>query len=556
MVIFSRMVLFWGRDGEFLKNMSSGANGLGNSDSVGSQLAEAKECAARLGYPFVDLSLLKEDVNVWKQVPMDLILRHRIVPLREERGGIVIAVGNPERYQKLDELERTLSRPLLIEVAAPFQIDQILERNQSSSFLLDEASAELKLERDSSKTVNSEELDAGTESSSPVIKLVHSLLLNGIERRASDIHVETKEDKVVLKYRIDGVLYPAMDPLDRRHDSTIVSRLKVMAELDVAEKRVPQDGRFKLTVDGRGIDFRVSVMPSIYGEDVVVRILDKESLSEQFSDLRLDILGIPDTELKRFRKFIREPYGMVLVTGPTGSGKTTTLYAALSEIASPEEKIVTIEDPIEYRIDQITQVPVNEKKGLTFAKGLRSLLRHDPDTIMVGEVRDPETARIAVQAALTGHLVFTTVHANNAFDVIGRFLHMGVEPYNFVSALNCVLAQRLVRTICDGCKESVEVDAEDLDLSGIPDAFRGRSFYKGSGCYLCHGTGFHGRTTVCELLSLNDHLRQLILDGRSNTEWKRSARAEGMISIREHALEKVFAGITTLGDINKVTFVD
>ena len=556
MVIFSRMVLFWGRDGEFLKNMSSGATGLGNSDTVGSQLAEAKECAARLGYPFVDLSLLKEDVNVWKQVPMDLILRHRIVPLREERDGIVIAVGNPERYQKLDELERTLSRPLLIEVAAPFQIDQILERNQSSSFLLDEASAELKLERDSSKTVNSEELDAGTESSSPVIKLVHSLLLNGIERRASDIHVETKEDKVVLKYRIDGVLYPAMDPLDRRHDSTIVSRLKVMAELDVAEKRVPQDGRFKLTVDGRGIDFRVSVMPSIYGEDVVVRILDKESLSEQFSDLRLDILGIPDTELKRFRKFIREPYGMVLVTGPTGSGKTTTLYAALSEIASPEEKIVTIEDPIEYRIDQITQVPVNEKKGLTFAKGLRSLLRHDPDTIMVGEVRDPETARIAVQAALTGHLVFTTVHANNAFDVIGRFLHMGVEPYNFVSALNCVLAQRLVRTICDGCKESVEVDPEELELSGVPDAFRGRSFYKGSGCYLCHGTGFHGRTTVCELLSLNDHLRQLILDGRSNTEWKRSARAEGMISIREHALEKVFAGITTLGDINKVTFVD
>ena len=536
--------------------MSSGANGLGNSDSVGSQLAEAKECAARLGYPFVDLSLLKEDVNVWKQVPMDLILRHRIVPLREERGGIVIAVGNPERYQKLDELERTLSRPLLIEVAAPFQIDQILERNQSSSFLLDEASAELKLERDSSKTVKSEELDAGTESSSPVIKLVHSLLLNGIERRASDIHVETKEDKVVLKYRIDGVLYLAMDPLDRRHDSTIVSRLKVMAELDVAEKRVPQDGRFKLTVDGRGIDFRVSVMPSIYGEDVVVRILDKESLSEQFSDLRLDILGIPDNELKRFRKFIREPYGMVLVTGPTGSGKTTTLYAALSEIASPEEKIVTIEDPIEYRIDQITQVPVNEKKGLTFAKGLRSLLRHDPDTIMVGEVRDPETARIAVQAALTGHLVFTTVHANNAFDVIGRFLHMGVEPYNFVSALNCVLAQRLVRTICDGCKERVEVDPEDLELSGVPDAFRGRSFYKGSGCYLCHGTGFYGRTTVCELLSLNDHLRQLILDGRSNIEWKRSAIAEGMISIREHALEKVFAGITTLGDINKVTFVD
>ena len=384
---------------------------------------------------------------------MELILRYRVVPLREEGGSLVVAVAEPEDYKSYDELERRLGRPLVLEVGAPEAIDAILERNRTSSFLLDEASEKLKLESGADGEAEAAE-ESDEDSSSPIIKLVHSLLVNGIERRASDIHVETKESEVVLKYRIDGMLYPAMDPVDRQHHSTIVSRLKVMAELDVAEKRVPQDGRFKLRVGGRPVDFRVSIMPSIYGEDVVIRILDKESLSAQFDELSLDILGFPETELKRFRKYIREPYGMVLVTGPTGSGKTTTLYGALSEIATPEEKIVTIEDPVEYRIGHITQIPVNEKKGLTFARGLRSVLRHDPDTIMVGEVRDAETAQIAVQAALTGHLVFTTVHANNAFDVIGRFLHMGVEAYNFVSALNCVMAQRLVRAICPSCRRA------------------------------------------------------------------------------------------------------
>ena len=520
------------------------------------QIAEARRRAARLGYPFADLDAFREDVSAWQQIPMDSILRYRVVPLREEGESLVIAVGEPARYRELDELERGLGRPLVIEVAAPFQIEEILARNRTSSFLLDKASEELKLEIISDDDGENEDLEATSETSSPIIKLVHSLLVNGIERRASDIHVETKEEQVLLKYRIDGVLYAAMDPVDRQHHSMIVSRLKVMAELDVAEKRVPQDGRFKLKIGGRHIDFRVSIMPSIYGEDVVVRILDKESISEQFSDLRLDVLGFPDDEMKRFRKFIREPYGMVLVTGPTGSGKTTTLYAALSEIASPEEKIVTVEDPVEYRIPHITQVPVNEKKGLTFARGLRSILRHDPDTIMVGEVRDAETAQIAVQAALTGHLVFTTVHANNAFDVIGRFLHMGVEPHNFVSALNCVMAQRLVRSVCEGCRDKISIDPDELDLSGLDDADRNRDFFVGRGCYQCHGTGFHGRTAVCELLSLNDRLRELILEQRSTTELKRAAREEGMISIRDHALEKVFSGVTTLAEINKVTFVD
>jgi type II secretory ATPase GspE/PulE/Tfp pilus assembly ATPase PilB-like protein len=516
----------------------------------------ARELAERYGYPFVDLTEFREDVELWQEVPMNLLLHYRFVPLREEGLRLVVAVSDPSLYGDLDALELTLRRPLSIEVASASAIEEILARNRSSSFLLDKASEELKLQARSDDEDDERALDAGAETDSPIIKLVHSLLLNGLERRASDIHVETKEEKVLLKYRIDGVLYPAMEPVGRIHHSTIVSRLKVMAELDVAEKRIPQDGRFKLRIRGRPIDFRVSIMPSIYGEDVVVRILDKESISEQFSELRLDLLGFPDLELKRLRKFIREPYGMVLVTGPTGSGKTTTLYAALSEIASAEQKIVTIEDPVEYRIQHITQVPVNEKKGLTFARGLRSILRHDPDTIMVGEVRDPETATIAVQAALTGHLVFTTVHANNAFDVIGRFLHMGVEPYNFVSALNCVMAQRLVRRICERCRREVEVENDELELSGLLDpVFDGR-FFEGAGCYECHGSGFRGRTALCELLGLTDRLRELILERESTAELKRVAREEGMRPLREQAIEKVFAGVTTLSDTNKVTFVE
>jgi type IV pilus assembly protein PilB len=520
---------------------------------------EARALADRFGYPFVDLSAFREDVALWREVPMDFILRYRFVPLAEEGGKLAVAVAHPEMYRKLDELELALGRPLRISVASAAQIDEILARNRSSSFLLDKASEELRIQSYVDEEGDEARLDAAVEdeaSESPIIRLVHSLLLNGIERRASDIHVETKDEQVVLKYRIDGVLYPAMEPVDRQHHATIVSRLKVMAELDVAERRIPQDGSFKLRVRGRPIDFRVSIMPSIYGEDVVIRILDKESISDQFRELRLEVLGIPERELKRFRKFIREPYGMVLSTGPTGSGKTTTLYAALSEIASPERKIVTIEDPVEYRIPHVTQVPVNEKKGLTFARGLRSILRHDPDTIMVGEVRDPETATIAVQAALTGHLVFTTVHANNAFDVIGRFLHMGVEPYNFVSALNCVMAQRLARRICEGCREEVDVDQEELELSGLALDASGRRFFSGRGCYQCHGTGFRGRTAVCELLSLSERLRQLILDRRASSELKRAAREEGMTSLRECAVAKVFEGITTLADINKVTFVE
>jgi type IV pilus assembly protein PilB len=362
---------------------------------------------------------------------------------------------------------------------------------------------------------------------------------------------------VVIKYRIDGVLQPAMKPISKEHHSTIISRIKVMAELDIAEKRVPQDGRFKLRLKGRTIDFRVSIMPSVHGEDGVIRILDKESMTTEFKNLRLDVLGFDDETMKKLRKFIREPYGMVLVTGPTGSGKTTTLYACLSEIQTSEDKIVTIEDPVEYQLKGITQIPVNEKKGLTFARGLRSILRHDPDKIMVGEIRDEETAQIAIQSALTGHLVFTTVHANNVVDVLGRFLNMKVDLYNFVSALNCVLAQRLVRKICAHCKRSARASRQLLEESGLDAAvYSDFTFYEGEGCIECNGTGFHGRLAISELLDLSDHLRELILARRPGSEIKRAAKEEGMVFLRESALEKAFQGITTLREINKVTFVD
>jgi len=330
-----------------------------------------------------------------------------------------------------------------------------------------------------------------------------------------------------------------------------------MSELDIAEKRVPQDGRFKLRIRGRTIDFRVSIMPSVHGEDAVIRILDKESVNQEFHELRLDVLGFSADDLRKMRKFIREPYGMILVTGPTGSGKTTTLYAALSEIKSVEDKIITIEDPVEYQLQGITQIPVNEKKGLTFARGLRSILRHDPDKIMVGEIRDEETAQIAIQSALTGHLVFTTVHANNVVDVLGRFLNMKVEPYNFVSALNCIVAQRLVRLICVRCKQSVRATRAQLEESGLdPVRYEMHEFQEGRGCLECNGTGYKGRMAIAEILDMSDRIRQLILDRRSAAEIKRAAREEGMVFLRESAVNKALGGKTTLQEINKVTFVE
>ena len=505
--------------------------------------------------PLDPLDRAPDDPALWAEIPLELLVRYSCVPVRREGERIVLAFADLDEPTKVDELEFVLERPVEPVLGPPDRIQTLLRRHRGGEILLEQASEGLRLTLlgdDETDTVEEKLLPA----ESPIVRLVDSLVLGAIERRASDIHIETKDREVLAKYRIDGVLYPALEPLDKRHHDTIISRLKVMSELDIAEKRVPQDGRFRLRVKGRTIDFRVSVMPSIHGEDAVIRILDKEQLHAAFRSLRLDVLGFSEADLRKLRKYITEPYGMVVVTGPTGSGKTTTLYAALSEIASPEDKIITIEDPVEYQIPGIVQVPVNEKKGLTFARGLRSILRHDPDKIMVGEVRDPETAQIAVQSALTGHLVFTTVHANNVFDVIGRFIHMGVEPYNFVSALNCVMAQRLVRVLCTACRKKARPGDTVLRESGLdPDLYHDQEFCESVGCEECGGTGFHGRTAVAELLDMSDRIRQMIIERRPSAEVKQAAREEGMTFLRDSALEKVFAGVTTLREINKVTFV-
>jgi len=521
--------------------------------------SRAREVADRYQLEFVDLLHFHVDHALFRSIPADLMLRYGFVPYRREGHTLLIVVSDPSDLHTIDEVGLQLNTPIRVCVGTPSAIQSILKKSESSQRVLEDAteSFQLQLLREDESGDEQLTVDKLTADSSPVIRLVDTTIYTAIQRRASDIHIETGEDAVHVKYRIDGVLQAAMRPIDRRFHSTIISRVKVMAELDIAEKRVPQDGRFKLRLPGKTIDFRVSIMPSVHGEDAVIRILDKESISEQFHELRLDILGFPEQELKRFRKYIAEPYGMVLVTGPTGSGKTTTLYAALSEIKTIEDKIVTIEDPVEYQLRGITQIPINEKKGLTFARGLRSILRHDPDKIMVGAIRDPETAQIAIPSALTGHLVFTTVHANNVLDVLGRFLNMGVEAYQFVSALNCVLAQRLVRNICVHCKRPAKVTRAMLEESAMdPGLEHSGKFFEGAGCIECGGTGFKGRTAICELLDLSDHIREMILDRRPTSEIKKAARDEGMRFLRESAVERVFTGTTTLREINKVTFVE
>ncbi|MGE0361199.1 MAG: GspE/PulE family protein [Vicinamibacterales bacterium] len=518
----------------------------------------ARRLAERYRLEFLDMALFRIDQELFRAIPADLMLRYGFVPFRRDGRALVIVVSDPTDLPMIDELAVLLGTPVRVMVGARSAIESILKKSESSQRVLDEATEEFQIQvlkdEDASDDLTVERL---TSDHSPIIRLVDSMIFTAIQRRASDIHIETQDDAVVVKYRIDGVLQPASRPIAKRSHSAIISRIKVMAELDIAEKRVPQDGRFRLRVRGKTIDFRVSIMPSAHGEDSVIRILDKQSISEQFTELRLDILGFPDLELRRFRKYIREPYGMVLVTGPTGSGKTTTLYGALAEIKSVEDKIVTIEDPVEYQLKGITQIPINEKKGLTFARGLRSILRHDPDKIMVGEIRDPETAQIAIQSALTGHLVFTTVHANNVFDVLGRFLNMGVEPYQFISALNCVMAQRLVRKICEKCRQPAALSREALAESAMDPALAGtHTFYEGAGCVECGGTGFKGRMAICELLDLTDHIRELILDRRPISEIKRAAKEQGMRFLRESAVDRVMLGLTTLREINKVTFVE
>jgi type IV pilus assembly protein PilB len=520
----------------------------------------ARHLAERYRYEYVDLKGMHLDLDLFRSIQADLMFRYNFVPLRTEGNALVIAMADPSDLVMIDEVSALLGRTVIIKVAPLSEIQDLLKKSESSQRMLDEATEGFKLhlirEDDAGEeTITIEKITQ--EESSPIIRLVDTVIFTALERRASDIHIETRDTEVGVKYRIDGTLGEAMAPIGKEHHSTIISRIKVMSELDISERRVPQDGRFKTRYKGRSIDFRVSIMPSIHGEDAVIRILDKESISEKFRTLSLDVVGFADVDLRKFRRYISEPYGMVLVTGPTGSGKTTTLYGAIMEIKNDEDKIITIEDPVEYQIRGITQIPVNEKKGLTFARGLRSILRHDPDKIMVGEIRDVETAQIAIQSALTGHLVFTTVHANNVVDVLGRFLNMGVDPYNFVSALNCILAQRLVRMICANCRRPVRYPKVILSESGLDvEQYREFTFYEGEGCLECNGTGFRGRTAIHELLDLSDRIREMIIERRPTSEIKRVAHDTGMTFLREAALAKVAAGLTTLREINKVTFIE
>src|SRR5438128_8825061 len=525
----------------------------------------AQDIARRYRCEFVDLHNFQLHHDLFKKIPVDLMFRYNFVPLEEtEDGRLAIAIADPSQLMMIDEISLLLSKRILTKVSTLAQISEILKKTEQSKRVLEEASEGFTLavvsedETGSEDSISIDRLTAQGDIS-PIIRLVDTTIFTALQRRASDIHIETRDDAVCIKFRIDGVLTQAMPPIAKEHHSTIISRIKVMSELDISERRVPQDGRFRVKYGQpeRPIDFRVSIMPSIHGEDAVLRVLDKESMSEKFHKLTLDVVGFDEDDLRKFRRYIAEPYGMVLVTGPTGSGKTTTLYAAVNEIKTDEDKIITIEDPVEYQIRGITQIPVNEKKGLTFARGLRSILRHDPDKIMVGEIRDTETAQIAIQSALTGHLVFTTVHANNVVDVIGRFLNMGVEPYNFVSSLNCILAQRLVRLICDSCRTEVHYAPDVLESSGLDPAQWGKvPLYEGEGCIECSGTGFKGRTAIHELLDLSDAVRELILAKKPTSEIRRAAREEGMRFLRESALDKVRLGMTTLKEINKVTFIE
>ena len=503
----------------------------------------------------VDLTSTPIEAGILDAFSVERMRSDLFVPLRREDNRLVVAVADPGNIRLKDDLAQWHDGPVEMVLATRQDIADRLTRVDSSQRALNAISEDFKL------TEGDEEGGAApgepVGDASPTIQLVDSILFNAMERRASDVHMQSSEKHVHVKFRVDGMLVPAMEPLDRRHQDTIVSRIKIMAELDIAEHRIPQDGRFRMRIRGRTIDFRVSILPSNFGEAVVIRILDKEAITKELSELRLEVLGIGDADLKRLRRHIHRPHGMVLVTGPTGSGKTTTLYAAISEIHTGMDKIITIEDPIEYQLRDVVQIPVNEKKGLTFARGLRSILRHDPDKILVGEIRDAETAQIAVQSALTGHLVFTTVHANNVMDVLGRFLNMGLEPYHFLSSLNCILTQRLVRQLCHACRRPVRYPPEamkDLGLDSVADA--DRTFYEPGGCEDCRGTGFRGRSAVAELVEITDPIRELILARRPAGEIYAAAEAGGTVRLRAVALAKTIGGITSVAEMNRVSYAE
>jgi len=526
-------------------------------DGLVSEVTLAEALAEQYGLGFEPLKDFRVDPEFFKTIPIEWMRRHPFVPIENENGVLTIAVADPQDLRALDELELLVGQECRLVVTTRSAILEALTQSESNSQVITRLQEEFRpvLIREDEHGDEVLSVEKIAKDQSPVVKLVDTIILSALQKRASDIHIEASERAVEVKYRIDGILYPAMDPLDIKFHAPLISRIKVMSELDIAERRVPQDGRFKMRLDERKVDFRVSVLPSAFGESVVIRILEKEDIASGVRELRLDRLGFYPEDLRKFRRAVTKPYGMVLVTGPTGSGKTTTLYGAINEINNQEDKIITIEDPVEYQLKGIVQIPVNEKKGLTFARGLRAILRHDPDKIMVGEIRDVETAQIAIQSALTGHLVFSTVHANNAFDVISRFVNMGIEPYNFVASLNCILAQRLVRAICPVCRVRVPANRALCEEMGLEyDKVKDQPFYEGKGCTECNGLGFRGRRAITEFLDLNDRIKEMILERRPSSEIRKVAMADGMTTLWQCGLEKVWQGETTLYEVNRVTF--
>ena len=522
-----------------------------------SEEAAGELTAAAFGLSAIGLAELSEHSLALTLAPFAEFIRRQALVL-EAGEAYLVATPNPFDAVLRDWLEGLvpLGRVLHWRLAPASVLTAYLAREESRVRALDGSLGGESGQIAIGSVAEDLSLQRISEDGSAVVRLLRSTLHDGLKAGASDIHIEAHNRGLAIKYRIDGVLNYAASIDGSDTAEQMISRVKVLSELDISERRVPQDGRFKVSWQGREIDIRVSIMPSIWGEDAVLRVLDKQALTDHLQGLRLDAMGFDADIMARIRRLSSEPYGMVLVTGPTGSGKTTTLYAALSEINNGKDKIVTIEDPVEYQLSGVLQIPVNEKKGLTFARGLRSILRHDPDKIMVGEIRDAETAQIAVQAALTGHLVFTTVHANNVFDVIGRFLHMEVDPYNLVSALNGVVAQRLIRTLCPACNMTRTPSAKELADADIdPAVSAGWTFHQAVGCGACRGTGYRGRRAIAELLVLNDEIGELIIGRAPIRQLKDAARRGGTRSLRESAVDLVRDGITSLEEANRVTFV-
>ncbi|MCW5623154.1 MAG: type II/IV secretion system protein [Burkholderiales bacterium] len=516
--------------------------------------------AATLGVGAMPMAQLHAAEPAFDRLPYAEALARECALFREADGSLVLAYADAFDARIRPWAEERVNAALICRLAHHADLAAWLARHGESLRAMESVVGETGGAASGAKVTEDLSLKTISADASPVVRLVHSTLYDALKSGASDIHLETSGGGLSIKYRIDGVLAHVSQVSGGETAEQIVSRIKVMSELDIAERRVPQDGRFKVSVKGREIDFRVSIMPSVFGEDAVLRILDKQSLADQAKGLTLEALGFAEDAKVWVRRLSSEPYGMLLVTGPTGSGKTTTLYAAISEINHGHDKLITIEDPVEYQLPGVLQIPVNEKKGLTFARGLRSILRHDPDKIMVGEIRDPETAQIAVQAALTGHLVFTTVHANNVFDVIGRFTHMGVDPYSFVSALNGIVAQRLVRVNCPHCAQDTDTHGAAFDQlltdSGLTrEAVAGYRFRHGAGCGHCRGSGYKGRRAIAEMLMLTDELRELITAKEPIRQVKAAARRGGTRFLRESALDLVQQGETTLQEINRVTLV-